>query len=451
MADDKMIEMKSLGIPKLSKKIKTRSQYSDVMDAFEALAYVKGFATALKMNKILPDEFMVPELIEKTDPNHKLIVKAIVANSTAMAYLTQMCVCPKAKKCLIKSKSEEYPGGLAHVAITRLNTKYRATSKITMGQVRRKLYTMKFKSEKENPLNFFERLEIVLEEGRQLNKDDSSSEQDKLRDSEIFDAIAEAVPTLYKGIIREKIQDMKEGEELDLDDLEDSMFEMFSISYPNKITADDSDSSDSEDEVEEKALVNQGGKFSGKCYKCGEVGHKANDPICSKYKDRSKNYQDRKSSKFNGTCHRCGKFGHQRKDCWENETNKDKRPQGWKTSEKGLATKEDGPEFMLVGLDTPLCKPCNGENFVNKSKVRKGITFSQAVRGITSVEKNKVDADVTSEAVLIGTKDKLPIDEVNNELWIADSGASMHVTGMVGMLTDMRTGTDQDIIYASNG
>ena len=89
MADDKMIEMKSLGIPKLSKKIKTRSQYSDVMDAFEALAYVKGFATALKMNKNLPDEYMDPELIEKTDPNHKLIVKAIVANSTVMAYL--MC------------------------------------------------------------------------------------------------------------------------------------------------------------------------------------------------------------------------------------------------------------------------------------------------------------------------------------------------------------------------
>ena len=63
-------------------------------------------------------------------------------------------------------------------------------------------------------------------------------------------------------------------------------------------------------------------EFKGKCYKCGQVRNKANDPKCPMYN---------KSMRFRGKCNKCGKYGHREKDCWENEENKDKRPSGWKS------------------------------------------------------------------------------------------------------------------------
>ena len=60
--------------------------------------------------------------------------------------------------------------------------------------------------------------------------------------------------------------------------------------------------------------------FSGKCYKCGEVGHKAN--TCTK----RKKHHEYKRKKFKGKCNLCGKIGHKATNCWENEDNAGKRP-----------------------------------------------------------------------------------------------------------------------------
>ena len=91
--------------------------------------------------------------------------------------------------------------------------------------------------------------------------------------------------------------------------------------------------------------------FSGKCYKCGEVGHKAN--TCTK----RKKHHEYKRKKFKGKCNLCGKIGHKATDCWENEDNAGKRPKWYKTNtEKNLISKnlsdngatEFTAEFMLV-------------------------------------------------------------------------------------------------------
>ena len=71
---------------------------------------------------------------------------------------------------------------------------------------------------------------------------------------------------------------------------------------------------ESDDKRDGHETVLQAGDFKGKCYKCGQTGHKANDPICPMYKKKGKN-------KFKGLCNLCGKKGHKEKDCWEKDEN----------------------------------------------------------------------------------------------------------------------------------
>eukprot|EP00957_Ditylum_brightwellii_P211885 15366716-Ditylum_brightwellii.AAC.3 len=66
--------------------------------------------------------------------------------------------------------------------------------------------------------------------------------------------------------------------------------------------------------------------FDGKCYKCREMGHKANK--CPK----------KKCGKFNGKCNRCGRTSHKFVKCWENDKNAHKRTNWFKSNKKkGLA------------------------------------------------------------------------------------------------------------------
>ena len=99
------------------------------------------------------------------------------------------------------------------------------------------------------------------------------------------------------------------------------MFELFSMTYPNKVQKEVDDDDDDDDEAKETALYSNDNEY---CYKCKEKGHKASNPKCPLYQDRSKR------TRFKGNCNKCGKFGHMAKDCWYNEANKDKRPKNWR-------------------------------------------------------------------------------------------------------------------------
>ena len=45
---------------------------------------------------------------------------------------------------------------------------------------------------------------------------------------------------------------------------------------------------------------------------------------------------------FKGTCNGCVKYGHKRENCWEDDRNKSKRPDGYKTAEERNLTTTEG-------------------------------------------------------------------------------------------------------------
>ena len=89
--------------------------------------------------------------------------------------------------------------------------------------------------------------------------------------------------------------------------------------------------------------------FKGRCYNCGEFGHKKVD--CPKLRSQTNN--DR-SGRFNGTCFYCGKRGHRKSECreWKKKLEEMKGESANIHRENGIS------DVMLMGHEekVPICK-----------------------------------------------------------------------------------------------
>jgi hypothetical protein len=163
--------------------------------------------------------------------------------------------------------------------------------------------------------------------------------------------------------------------------------------------------------------------FNGICYNCQAYGHdRANE--CPKKKNRNNggqnNNNDRtfshggrgkngngnsKNYKFKGDCNNCGKEGHTEAMCWMLPSNASKRPAWFKPredgNETGAATKETGNrvEYLLTAMEFP--------------------------------------------------KDQKFLDNPN--VWIGDTGASVHMTPHRSGMHDVKKSKHVDAITMGNG
>ena len=149
--------------------------------------------------------------------------------------------------------------------------------------------------------------------------------------------------------------------------------------------------------------------FGGFCYKCKTRGHKASD--CPNKGGGNKNNNNNSGGggnngkgkqKFQGKCHNCGKVGHRAVDCWLKEENKDKRPKGFKVPGETTTVATDGGnkvEYLLCGMTFP-----DDHELLNDPNV-----------------------------------------------WIADTGATVHHTPHQCGLNNVREATKSDAITMGNG
>jgi hypothetical protein len=167
----------------------------------------------------------------------------------------------------------------------------------------------------------------------------------RLDDEDKIAVVLSAAPDEYQAMLTNEQRRL--GANITTEDLEEAMNQ-----YWRQVTAKEGGPNESEDT--ELTLS----AFSGKCYNCGEEGHKSNE--CKKPK-KNGTKSNRKGGKKNLKCYNCGGPNHISKDCWEKEENKDKRPRGWKskmnaTGEQGGAVVDNGNvcELLLCSLTFPM-------------------------------------------------------------------------------------------------
>ena len=119
------------------------------------------------------------------------------------------------------------------------------------------------------------------------------------------------------------------------------MCEIYIICTINYDKEDDSD----DDSEKETTLTTPGyfrHKFGGKCYIFHQSGHKAHEcPSKKKYNEGGGYKGVRSGGRFKVTCSGCVKYDHKKENCWKDDKNKSKRPNGYKTSgERNLETTE---------------------------------------------------------------------------------------------------------------
>ena len=153
--------------------------------------------------------------------------------------------------------------------------------------------------------------------------------------------------------------------------------------------------------------------FTGKCYRCGEEGHRAYTCTAEVADGASVS-----RGQFHSKCNLCGRVGHKAVNCWEREDNRDRRP----------------PGFVPVS-----------------ERATADATRSGREQGLVSVDKGRV---MESEVLLYGqglTFPRKPQLLNDPNLWIADSGASVHSTPFCHGLTNLKTPGDGAGITMGNG
>ena len=147
-----------------------------------------------------------------------------------------------------------------------------------------------------------------------------------------------------------------------------------------------------EDSIEETALMG----YKGKCNECGEYGHKARD--CPNKKNDDDGDKKKKSGyPFKGVCFVCGKKGHKAYEC----------------------------------------------------RHRKGVSERATPAAIVEKEEASVDSDESSddgyEFVLV-TQDGKASNENEKDIWLADSGASCHMSNCLEGFVELRKVSDAIVI-----
>jgi len=337
------VDSKAVPVPKLAAGKIMAKIYLTWRGQLVSLAQIKRRGTGLNVNLNLPVTCIDwTQVMEADPPKKKLIKSTLKCNAAAMAYLTHMLVNNRAISCIEKAKTTEYPNGLAHLLLKRLDQKFMPKGGFTMSGLRDQLRKLKFK-DKDDPNEFFEKIAGIKNLSMQLDQTDSISKD------ELVSHMITATPGKYMSCIKKVIY-LFNGENITVGHLEKEILEWYDL---HNITLGDSDDSEDKDET---AMT--GFTFNGKCYNCGKDGHRANN--CNERKnDRANNQQGRGNQgqgrgRFTGKCCKCNKVGHKDPERWEHEKNASKRPKGYKTAasrETGMAATDDSDiEFMLCSV-----------------------------------------------------------------------------------------------------
>jgi hypothetical protein len=295
-------------------------------------------ALGTKLNTDMPQNSK--HVLNPVEDKDKKIIVARKANKQAMAYYALVFKTMKLLRLITKAKTDEWPGGEAWRVKKALMAKYRPGDVLTVSELKKRLNVVALKGN-QDPSDMFEELAAIehayVETKAALGSQDLSG------------AVFAAAPEKYHSVLT--ITAELKGANLDIDHLESAMYKLW-IQGGGKPRGNEDNN---------KIVLSA---FAGTCYLCKSQGHKATD--CPK-KNKSSGggrgsgrggggghgYQGR--GKFMGSCNQCGKFGHRKGDCWEIESNRQKRPERYRSTEQANVTldrndDDNDIEFVICGL-----------------------------------------------------------------------------------------------------
>ena len=156
-----------------------------------------------------------------------------------------------------------------------------------------------------------------------------------VQESELVMTVVGVAPAKYSETIKTVMKAKRNS--LTVKDIKKEMIEHYRFLIARGAMKEDTSSDDGHETVLAAT------EFQGKCFKCGEVGHKANDPNCPMNK---KNNDGKK--RFKGKYNLCGMKGHNEAQCFEKEENASKRPKNWKSKLEVANVTKHSDEFLLM-------------------------------------------------------------------------------------------------------
>ena len=360
-----------------------------------AFAGVVGFSAALKPTKLtnLPDE--EHKEIDETVDDGKKAKRALNIHNMAMAMLSLSFDSEKLINIINKSRTKEWPGGLAHVVVSELFKLFKPQDLMARIEMRSALDKLKMKAS-QSPDSFYDEYVCVMAQYTDVDERDKLSEAEK---------IAWLQNKIHPQYLTTLVQEYRR--------LGDKYTIEAGIQAAQVLYRAAGGKVNGFNEASGEVSLFSGDKNEKKrdviCFTCGEKGHKS-------FECPNKDSSDKKSSrkgKSSVKCENCGKTGHKTKDCWLKEENKDKVPKWYKVPEKKV---EETTETNLQSTDTD----SNSGVEVLLASVDKYI--------------EEIDMDIqtgkyeTALEQLVQNQQTLET-LLDPDIWIADTGASTMSTG----------------------
>ena len=384
-----------------------KSNFRQWTGKFLAASIVRGY------NDILIGKVKAPIDSEVIKDDDKVRKKAQEDNQKAYTDLILSMEDKVAYAYVDGSKTDDITGGDAKLAWDRLQRKYRPKTNQQRVSLRLEFQQNTLKSWKVDPDEWITELEIqkvyLKEMGVAITEDEL-----KLH-------IITNLPEEY-DILTEQLEENMDT--LDLEEIRERLIAKFEkikkrkggwstrkmkssdeeTAFINGDHNDDAGVMTDDGFIHEAALITM---FKGRCYKCGNFGHKSADCPTkigdSKSNQRgNSNPSNDKPKKFRGKCWKCGKYGHSKRDCTQNDAS-------------NIANDEDNDEEVIA-----FC------------------TFIVDTNDHNEAATKIVDFE-TDEVALVNndyTFASMPPD-----LWIGDTGASSHMTNSLEGLINLRAST----------
>jgi len=244
--------MRTVKVPTFDGK---EENYQRWLLRFKAYSKLGGFTKAISTvsETDLPADQAEADALTGTDAATQNKIKAVTRNDIAIASLTLAFTTDEMLSLIMETQTDEWPDRLAYNVVKQLEYRYRPSDTMALVDERIALNKISMKK-KEDPKKLFERIKEV--ETRYNTKTRKIKEEDKMA------VVLSEAPAAYQAVLT--AEQRAKGTALTMDDLQEAMGQHYRMI---------SHKEDKDDEDDELVLS----YFDGKCNKYKKHGHRAKD------------------------------------------------------------------------------------------------------------------------------------------------------------------------------